>query len=139
MLPTKIKQKRGTGKKYKKHVEENLALSKEVRDILDKNVKWNQVAKSLYASSIGVKVRGEKYGKEVIYDKPPCTDASRVLLEFRFGKPSAMLPIDAGGLLGVIGIPIMESDNETNRGNGTPTDNDKLQTEVGMETGCDAG
>ena len=126
MLPTKVNSrvniKRGRGK-WSLQIGDK-ALAKEVRGILDKNVDWNDIAKSLNASAIGIKVRIKKYNKTVIYDKPPCTDASRVLLEFRFGKPSTMIPVDTENILGVIGIPIMESDEEEK----TTLNNESLAT-----------
>ena len=64
----------------------------ELKDILDKAVDWNVVAKKLFELVKGVTVEEErKDGSTSIYTKPPNETAAKTLLEFRFGKaPQSM-------------------------------------------------
>jgi len=59
----------------------------EIKSIIDKCVDFNEVVNKLYELTQGIKVQKKIDGTPIIYEKEPDSNASKILLEYRFGKP----------------------------------------------------
>lgn len=70
----------------------------EIKSILDSVVDFKVVAEKLYELSQGVEVQEkDNKGDDYVYSKAPDTNAAKILLEYRFGKPSQVVDLTSNG------------------------------------------
>lgn len=67
-----------------------------IKELLDSRVDFNLIIDKLIELVVGVEVQTfNSNGQPVIYSKPPDSQAAKILLEYRFGKPTQS--VDFGG------------------------------------------
>lgn len=80
---------RNGGKKTGGRVKGSVNKSKdEIKELLDANVDWSVLVGKLVELSNGVSiVKINEKGQQIVYQNPPDSTASKILLEYRYGKP----------------------------------------------------
>lgn len=69
----------------------------EVKELLDTTVDFTKVAGKLYELSQGIELAKETAEGIVVYSKPPDAFASKILMEYRFGKAPQSIDVTSGG------------------------------------------
>lgn len=97
--------------------------TQEIREILDESVDFVQVVSRLFELSQGVAVQETTFEEgKVVYEKEPNTNAAKILLEYRFGKPKQQ--VDLQVTESTIGTLVIEQASKKENDRNEP-DNDK--------------
>jgi hypothetical protein len=68
--------------------------NRKIKEILDAHVNWDEIVEKLVELIRGVEVQKfDKKGKPVIYLEKPDVFAAKLLLEYRYGKPSQQIDL----------------------------------------------
>ncbi len=69
----------------------------EIKTIIDNHVNFSEVVLKLLELVNGVNVQEQKGMEMIYYSKPPDPAAAKILLEYRFGKPSQSIDMNLSG------------------------------------------
>lgn len=65
----------------------------DIKAVLDSEVDFRQVVKKLLELVMGVTVQTKHEGETIVYERPPDAHAAKILLEYRFGRPTQSIDL----------------------------------------------